>query len=64
MNVIPITKLSNVVRLDRDPAFVGRVMARWAQRQDTAQIATELMTAECFVANALAFGRDQRRGQT
>ncbi len=48
--------------LSRDPIFIARVMARWDLGQDTARIAAELMTAEAFVANALAFERDRRAG--
>lgn len=44
-----------------DPNFIARVMAKLDEKKDTAQIALELMTAECHVANALAFGREQRR---
>lgn len=50
-------------RLSRNPAFIARVMARWAEKQDTTRIAAELMTVECVVANALAAGRDQKQGE-
>ncbi len=44
-----------------DLQLVDRVMRRWDQRQDTAQIAKELFESEAVVCVALRLGREQRR---
>lgn len=49
--------------LQHEPIFIARVMAKWDAKEDTAQIAAELLTPEATVAAALVIGRDSRRGK-
>lgn len=61
-NMFPMLFPRRTVRnVTTDQQFIDRVMRRWDQKQDTAQIAKEMFESEAVVSVALRVGREQRR---